>query len=115
MKPRRQAALPRVSYPTASEEKLQRQLNDPAPLRTAYSSEIRAEVNVRRIENWRVREVDELASELDPLVLDQGEEFLEAKVQRTQPRPTNSADSAGAEAGGAWRAVDGVRPIKPLV
>src|SRR5262245_49810976 len=114
MKPRSQgwAALPGVFYPTASELQLQRQLNNPAPLRTGYSSEIRTQANTGRIEYRRVRKVDELASELDPLVLEQGEEFLEAHIQSVQPRPANSSDSAGAEAGRRRSAVS-VR-VEPL-
>src|SRR5215470_9031747 len=99
-------ALPR-GYSAGSEEKLQRQLNNPAPLRAGYPSEIRTQPNTGRIEYRRVREVDELASELDPLVFEQGEEFLETHIQSAQPWPADSADSTGAKAGRRRSAVSG--------
>ena len=71
---------------TRLEKKLQRELNLSGALRALYQTQCRAVPRIRRIQNWRICQVDRLGSELQLLMLREVEELIEAHVECMQTR-----------------------------
>ena|SRR6516162_2203933 len=91
---------------------LQCKLDVARPLRLSNLAEIRSQHRIRDIVYWRIGEIEELGSELNPPLVVDWEVFLEAEVSAAKARSPDGAVAASPKRPRRWCVIG--RRIKPL-